>query len=50
MFDYTSSLFSGIFGYEDWSWYFRIIALFAIPFILMPLILIDIIKLIASYL
>jgi len=49
MFDYTSNFFGGIFGYQDWAWYFRILALFAVPFVVMPLILIDIIKLIASY-
>ena len=46
MFDYTFNYIYGILGYQGWAWYFRILALFAIPFVSVPLIAVDIIVLI----
>lgn len=46
MFDYTSRLFSGIFGYEDWSWYYRIWIVLIFPIAFTLNFIIDIIVLI----
>lgn len=46
MFDYTFNYIYGILGYQGWAWYFRILALFAIPFVSVPLIAVDILVLI----
>lgn len=46
MFDNTYRIFSGIFGYEDWSWYYRIWIVIIFPIAFTLNFMIDIVVLI----